>query len=379
MGIIDEFTKALRPTKKAENTSYSAVVSKVDDEGVVWVYLAGSANETPTVSTASEIQKGDTVTVEWRNNKLHIVGNNSNPAVGAERVNRVARDATRANQVAAEAIKGAQIAANTNQYFWHTQSGTDTGAHITEIPRRQFLADPTNGGGNLLARSNGVAIRDGLDELAVFNATSLVLGASWNNALMFYSGSIPNVGTYGRIGLGSSQSNTVPLITLRSDNVLNLQSGGNSSYINLKPGGNAVGDIYVGANTTEFSGEIKVEGHSSSIGTIVNGTEVSNKNLAHETAKRLASISLPAGVWVVTGFVRFPSNANGVRRINISSTDNSASIDIQISASSNNTMQLETVKILQPSSTTTYYLNAWQNSNTSLTASDITLRAVRIA
>lgn len=297
MGIIDEFTKALRPTKKAENTSYSAVVSKVDDEGVVWVFLAGSANETPTVSTASEIQKGDTVTVEWRNNKLHIVGNNSNPAVGAERVNRVARDATRANQVAAEAIKGAQIAANTNQFFWHTQSGTDTGAHITEIPRRQFLADPTNGGGNLLARSNGVAIRDGLDELAIFgadgarigkedgknlflgsdyllfregSAEKVVLGSSSNastgesaGTMMFYSGSVSTntaVGVLGAIaGTQNMELYSVGGLTisanemaLRSTNLVTI-SGSAISLPRLKKDSNGYSNMFQRESAVVFS------------------------------------------------------------------------------------------------------------------------------
>lgn len=64
----------------------------------------------------------------------------------------------------------AGLAANTNQHFWVTEEGSDTGAHITEIPRKQFIADPEHGGGNLLARSNGIAIRDGLTELASMTA-----------------------------------------------------------------------------------------------------------------------------------------------------------------------------------------------------------------
>lgn len=71
------------------------------------------------------------------------------------------------------AKNAAKIAGNTNQYFWHTSTGTDTGAHITEVPQDEFLADPDNGGGNLLARSNGVAVRDGLKELGVFSADGL--------------------------------------------------------------------------------------------------------------------------------------------------------------------------------------------------------------
>ena len=81
-------------------------------------------------------------------------------------ISQVVVKAEGARKVAEEA-KG--IAGNTDQYFWHTETGTDTGAHITEIPKEDFLADPDNGGGNLLARSNGIAVRDGMDELAVFS------------------------------------------------------------------------------------------------------------------------------------------------------------------------------------------------------------------
>lgn len=68
------------------------------------------------------------------------------------------------------------IAANTDQYFWRTETGTDTGAHITEIPKEDFLDDPANGGGNLLARSNGIAVRDGLTELTRFGADGIQVG-----------------------------------------------------------------------------------------------------------------------------------------------------------------------------------------------------------
>lgn len=80
-----------------------------------------------------------------------------------------------------------QIAEDTNQYFWHTETGTDTGAHITEIPMEDFLDDPDNGGGNLLARTNGIAIRDGLREMATFGAD----GQTFNNE---YSRSVLEVG-----------------------------------------------------------------------------------------------------------------------------------------------------------------------------------------
>lgn len=70
-----------------------------------------------------------------------------------------------------------RIAGNTAQHFWFNSNGTDTGAHITEVDRETFEADRANGGPNLLARTNGLAVRDGLTELATFSATSAVVGA----------------------------------------------------------------------------------------------------------------------------------------------------------------------------------------------------------
>ena len=76
-----------------------------------------------------------------------------------------------------------KIASNTNQYFWFNGTGTDTGAHITEVPQDEFTdpSDPNyHSGGNLLARSNGIAVRNGLDELATFGANGATVGKTDN-------------------------------------------------------------------------------------------------------------------------------------------------------------------------------------------------------
>lgn len=91
----------------------------------------------------------------------------------SQRVGRAVAKATEAQETADEA-KG--MAEDTNQYFWHTQTGTDTGAHITEIPQADFIRDPANGGGNMLAKANGLLLRDGLTVLAEFGATGTQIG-----------------------------------------------------------------------------------------------------------------------------------------------------------------------------------------------------------
>lgn len=62
---------------------------------------------------------------------------------------------------------------NPSEEGWY-EAFADTGVHITEIPKEEFVEDPMNGGGNLLARSNGVAVRNGLRELATFGETTII-------------------------------------------------------------------------------------------------------------------------------------------------------------------------------------------------------------
>lgn len=88
------------------------------------------------------------------------------------------------------------IADNTNQYFWFTSSGTDTGAHITEKTQTQFLASPS--GGNLLARSNGIAVRDGMTEMATFTSSGVAINQGGSEVASF--------GATSRIGKNNSNN-----------------------------------------------------------------------------------------------------------------------------------------------------------------------------
>lgn len=81
------------------------------------------------------------------------------------------------DEVANIANQAYSVANNTQQHFWFQSTGADTGAHITEVDKDTWAQDPANGGGNLLARSNGIALRDGLQELATITAD----GQMFNN------------------------------------------------------------------------------------------------------------------------------------------------------------------------------------------------------
>ena len=65
-------------------------------------------------------------------------------------------------------------AASLSQHFWYTASGSEAGAHIAEVDKATFEDNPS--GGNLLSTSSGIAVRDGLTELATFGANGVTLG-----------------------------------------------------------------------------------------------------------------------------------------------------------------------------------------------------------
>lgn len=107
---IQELISALQTDTYETSKTYGAEVSSIDSEGTVWVYLAGSTMETPTVLSSTEVSVGDYVNVEWRNNKLYIAGNVSNPSAGAVRVTAVEQAAQIANQAAQNAVADADVA-----------------------------------------------------------------------------------------------------------------------------------------------------------------------------------------------------------------------------------------------------------------------------
>lgn len=183
--LVESIKVSGQPKTSAYDTS--ATVTRVEGQ-TAWVHIPGGVRETP-VKLTINAKAGDTVQVRVSGGRAFMVGNATAPptddrvATQALTETRTVDKVVRTVQKLAE--KTARIAGNTNQYFWHVQEGTDTGAHITEIPQEEFLADPANGGGNLLARSNGIAIRDGLTELAGFTANAFFVGIDNNTKIAF--------------------------------------------------------------------------------------------------------------------------------------------------------------------------------------------------
>lgn len=189
-GLI--FDKRERDPEAYDTT---ATVRRIEN-GKAYVHIPGGVDETP-VDLTIDAAAGDTVQVRVSGGRAWLVGNRTAPPtddttarvaqntaakaeVRAEQAEETANAVNGiANSALAQAAAAKQIADDTEQHFWFTETGTDTGAHITEVPQEEWedASDPNyHAGGNLLARTNGMAVRDGTTELASFGANGIQIG-----------------------------------------------------------------------------------------------------------------------------------------------------------------------------------------------------------
>lgn len=312
--VTKDLIDAINAMFKRKTSEYdaTAVVKRIEGNRA-WVHINGGVDETPVDTVTINARVGDTVRVHVGGGKAWIIGNATAPPtddrkadVALKRAEGVSDDVLELDEHIASSDRKiesvTQIAGNTNQYFWHTQEGTDTGAHITEKPQDEFLDDPSNGGSNLLARSNGIAVRDGLDELATFGATGGRIGkVSAAHSIIDANGQrvyaldgttqIANLGygegqsdsgtvtapyytlgtrasdtaaTRGNYSLVEGTNNTASGIAAHAEGYLNTASG---AYSHAEGGGNTAIGVYahVEGQRTEASGE---NAHAQGYGTI---------------------------------------------------------------------------------------------------------------
>lgn len=138
------------------------------------------------------------------------------------------------------------VADNTAQYFWFTSSGSDTGAHLSEKTQTQFISNPS--GSNLLARSNGIALRDGLTELATFSGNGVDIKQSGTSVANFGS-------TSARVGRQGANNVTI------TQESITMSDGSQTLYevVNASSGAVKFTQIYnvtVTEDTAEFTDAI---------------------------------------------------------------------------------------------------------------------------
>ena len=173
---INKLAKAVADILRRDDTDRgydtTAEVKRIED-GTAWVHFPGGEDETPVRMTVNA-NVGDNVQVRVSGGRAFIIGNGTAPPTDDGKAKELHAISSKAiGAVKGVADKAFKIAGNTAQYFWTTEEGSDTGAHITEIPKESFEADPEHGGANLLLRSIGIAIRQGLVELASFSVAGM--------------------------------------------------------------------------------------------------------------------------------------------------------------------------------------------------------------
>ena len=95
-------------------------------------------------------------------------------------------DNSKVTEINTRVSQAIEIAMNEQQYYWFTDEGTDTGAHISFLPKDTFESHPS--GGNLLANARGVAVRHGLEELVGMQVDP----NNTNNASVYFNGYVDN-------------------------------------------------------------------------------------------------------------------------------------------------------------------------------------------
>lgn len=181
---LTDLVKAIKESgKKTQAYDTQATVRRIEGN-TAWVHIPGGVDETPVKMTV-KAKPGDTVQIRVGGGKAWITGNATAPPTDDSLAKHVDHNLNIVEKVVSKvkevAEKASAIAATTSQYFWFTQ---EDGAHITEKPQAEFEADPENGGGNLLATSNGVAVRDGTTDLATFSGSEIELGKNSQSSVI---------------------------------------------------------------------------------------------------------------------------------------------------------------------------------------------------
>ena len=96
--------------------------------------------------------------------------------------------------VVTDCLGGDKDALKIAEHFW-----TDSeGAHVTQVPQEDYEDDPENAGGNVLIKSIGMLIRDGLTNLLQVLSTGITIGPESGyhltlsaNSITFQDGDLP--------------------------------------------------------------------------------------------------------------------------------------------------------------------------------------------
>lgn len=160
----------------------------------------------------------------------------------------------------------------------------------------------------------------------------------------------------------------------RSGGINGSTSGDNCSYGTLLLAGMTVANCFFririnGGSITEVT-KIR-ETKTTNADNLVDGSASKSSVASATTNTNIGSFALSPGTWQVNVTYRFDSNASGRRYGNISSTSAGSSIanrfNVCTAPANGSATYISLSGTLQPTASTTYYVNAYQNSGSALT------------
>lgn len=411
---IKTLAKVILDAKDKGTSPYDTTAEVVRIDGqTAWCHIAGGIDETP-VNLTIAASVGDTVQVRIAGGRAWITGNQSAPPTDDKKATEAQKSADKAKITADDAkvtaddaeelaTKANRAAQNVNQYFWHTETdtGAGAGAHITEVTKEEFLDDPSNGGGNLLAQSGGIFLRDGLQEIAKFTGDltpqgaprgklhlssdiSRLEGYSWDSGTNIYTETkllaTDSAQTVeGNVRLTASDNSQISHAELQATaadgkyaSIDTKCTYGASGHIEIA--GDNGADVYcrlpiTTASSITAAGDITANGHSTPIGYNNTGSGTKNNFPNNSQQELVSGISVTAGTWLLICRVGFPSNATGRRfacwHNNTTAADYYTSYCSE-SAVSGGYTNVQTVMAIQVSGNTTFSVHAYQNSGNSM-------------
>lgn len=310
------------------------------DEIIGRISVGDGATFTPSVSSSGELS--------WTNNK-----NLPNPATVD--IPQAVIDRYQLAPIASPAFTGAPTAPTPNADDDSTKIAT-TAYVQAELEDYATLTDmagylPLTGG-----TMTGILYFDTGTEARIQN------NASGNDTtLSLYGGQGYTNGAYLILNGKNNSSNG-------GDFSLTAKDDANTKILRGKPDGSL---IWNGKNVLT----------DATVGTVVSNNISSSVSLTAGTAKTITSVSLSAGVWVLSGHVNYgAATQSKIYAITIGTSNNSliygadGTIDVQASTAGN--IALTTSRILSLSATTTVYLCGYATASATASAGHLT--AVRI-
>ena len=136
--ITNDIINSLRKSMKASDRKTSAYDTQATirriEGNTAWVHIPGGVDETPVQMTINA-KEGDQVQVRVSGGRAFLVGNATAPPTDDSYARQLgtllSNDVANAKIIIKRVQRVVQIvkdiADNTNQYFWHTEEGDDTG------------------------------------------------------------------------------------------------------------------------------------------------------------------------------------------------------------------------------------------------------------